>query len=383
MKILCITGTRADYGIYRPLLQAIEKDNELNLSMVVTGMHLLSEYGMSIQEIQKDGHHIVATPNILPKGDTTAAMSQATGLFLLYCADIFACQQPDFILLLGDRLEMLAAAIAAHYQNIGIIHLHGGEISGSADDLTRHALSRFAHLHFVSTLRAQERLQTWGEEAWRIKAVGSLRKTDIDRIMILEESLRETYKEKYLSHLFKKTIVFLIHPDSKEVVPFHTQINTVLSALNNLDAMIIIIGSNSDAGGSIFTQCIKQFIKKNKFAQFFPTIPHDEYLYLLQHADVIIGNSSSGIIEAPFFNLPCINIGLRQNGREKAANVTDVGYDTTMIRDALRNILKSTSRSILSNPYNLNKSPETEIIKTIKKLSRHPGLLMKQYSNFQ
>ncbi|MDW7650513.1 MAG: UDP-N-acetylglucosamine 2-epimerase [Bacillota bacterium] len=380
MKILCITGTRADYGIYRPLLHAIENDSELDLGMIVTGMHLLREYGMSIEQIQKDGHLIVASPGILTKGDTTASMSQAAGLFLLYCADIFACQKPDFILLLGDRLEMLAAAIAAHYQNIGIIHLHGGEISGSADDLIRHAISRLSHLHFVATLQAKERLQTWGEDAWRINAVGSLRKTDIDRIINLDEFLKKAYRKKYFSHLCKKTILLVIHPDSKDAVPFHLQISTVLRALHSLDAGIIIVGSNSDAGGGIFAQYIRQFVQENNSTQFFPTIPHDEYLYLLQHVDVIVGNSSSGIIEAPFFSLPCINIGLRQNGREKAANVTDVGYDSKVIRKTLLSILQRTSRLIVSNPYNLNKSPATEIMKTIKNLFRHPKLLDKQYS---
>jgi GDP/UDP-N,N'-diacetylbacillosamine 2-epimerase (hydrolysing) len=378
MEIVCITGTRADYGIYRPLLMELEKDPDFQLKLIVTGMHLLEEYGSTIHEVRADGFDIMATPSILLKGDSTYAMSQSLGMGILYFADILQTTKPKAILLLGDRGEMLAAAIAAHYQDIGIIHLHGGELSGSADDAIRHSISKLAHLHFVSTLKSKKNVIRLGEEEWRIIPIGSLRKYDVQRIKKLNHVTKEEWRKKYRLQSDKKKILLAMHPDSKERLSFTRQISEVLVALSGRsDTDILVIGSNSDAGGEIFRKHVLHFVEENEHTTYYPSIPSDEYLFLLSQVDLLVGNSSSGIIEAPFFQLPFINVGLRQNNREHAGNVVNVDYDRELIRASIDHVLLNPMKSFKENPYDVVDSPEIEMKEHLKLLLSSPILLNK------
>jgi len=369
MKIVCITGTRADYGIYRPLLLELQNENLFDLGLIVTGMHLLTEYGSTKQEIEQDGLKIIATPSILTKGDTTNAMSQTLGLAILYFSDILQLQKPDFILILGDRGEMLAAAIAAHYQNIGIIHLHGGEISGSADDSIRQAISKLSHLHFVASLKSQNNLIRQGEEKWRIFPVGSLRKTAITRINSLSDDSTKRLVARYQLDSPRPKLLIAIHPDSKEALPFTQQIEPLASALRRLEAMDkIIIGPNSDAGGEVFRNKLEELVDTCPHTTYFPSIPADEYLFLLKRVDLLIGNSSSGIIEAPFFNLPSLNIGNRQHRREQGDNVVNVNYDEEEIFAMIKQLVNTPRKKASKNPYDLVAAPEKMIVMELKNL---------------
>ena len=378
--MICITGTRADYGIYQPLLYELHEDEQFDLKLVVTGMHLVKEYGKTIDEVRNDPFEIIAAPSILFKGDSTYAMSQSLGMGILYFSDIFHYFSPQFILLLGDRGEMLAAAIAAHYQNIGIIHLHGGEISGSADDSIRHAISKLSHLHFVSTLKSKQHLLQLGEEDWRIIPIGSLRQKEIKRIIHLSPSVKQELAEKYSLQSHAKNVLILIHPDSKENRSFPEQINPVLAAIDQLnDILLILIGPNSDAGGDLFREKMLEFASKKKNACYFSSIPSEDYLYLLSQANLLIGNSSSGIIEAPFFHLPVINIGNRQKFREQADQIINTDYTSEEILKHANQLLNVPRKFNSYNPYDIGVSPEKTMTAKLKSLASHPNLLQKYF----
>ncbi|HBI05214.1 MAG TPA: UDP-N-acetylglucosamine 2-epimerase (hydrolyzing) [Paenibacillaceae bacterium] len=380
MDLLCITGTRADYGIYRPLLFELEKSPLFKLKLVVTGMHLLSEYGRTIEDIKQDPFFIEATPSILMKGDSTFAMSQSIGLAIMYFSDILQSSRPHSILILGDRGEMLAAAIAAHYQNIGIIHLCGGELSGSADDAVRHAISKLAHIHFVTSLAAKDNLLSQGEEQWRIHPVGTLRKHDIERIKNLDTAIQKKLAEKYHLQSHRKKILFVFHPDSKENYSFAQQIDWVLAALMNyIQHQIIIIGTNSDAGGDLFREKLLKFSNQHPLTvHYYSSIHSDDYLFLLSQVDLLIGNSSSGIVESPFFQLPVINIGNRQKNRVQGDNVLSIDFNQEEVEKVLFQELTSSRKSFSKNPYDVNKSPAHEIKRIMGHSLLHPEFLVKK-----
>ncbi|MED3833341.1 UDP-N-acetylglucosamine 2-epimerase [Peribacillus frigoritolerans] len=381
-EILCITGTRADYGIYRPLLLKLEKDPAFNLSLIVTGMHLLQEYGETIQEIQKDKLKISATPSILVKGDNKSSMAQSLGLGLLHFSEILKLKNPDFLLVLGDRGEMLAAAISAHYLNIPIVHFHGGEVSGSADDSIRHAISKLAHIHFVSTEKSYRTLLQFGEEDWRIHLIGSLRKTEINQIKNMSSYERFCLRNHYSIQHNKNLLLVVFHPDSRDSVPVEEQVETLLSSLNSFfKDQFIFIGANSDAGGDFFNRRIKEFCDlNNTFTSFYYSIPQEDYLFLLSEANLLLGNSSSGLIEAPFFNLPYVLIGNRQKGRERGSNVLEVPYDENKITSVISHVLQA-EKQMSSNPYDTLKCPETQVIKVLKGTTIDKWKLIKKIFN--
>lgn len=365
-KIICFTGTRADYGIYRSLLIELEKDQTIELQLVVTGMHVLQEYGSTIEEIKKDSFEILEAPSILVKGDSTYAMSQSVSLALMYFSNILHHAKPDGILILGDRGEMLAAALAAHYQNITSFHLHGGEMSGSADDAVRHAISRLSTFHFVSTNQSKYNLIQMGIDQSRIVVTGSLRKHDVAYVKRIESEVRKRLIEKKVILSPNKKILFVMHPDSKEDISFQKQIETVLLPLSSLeDVDVIILGTNSDAGGEVFRNSINKYRELNKNAVYIESLPPYEFLYLLSEVNLFIGNSSSGIIEAPFYHLPFLNIGRRQQNREQGGNVINAPYDSKIIEENIHKLL-SIPKIDYENPYDVLDSPAVEIVKYIK-----------------
>jgi len=367
-KLLCFTGTRADYGIYRPLLFEIEKCPLIHLQLVVTGMHLLEEYGTTINELRKDPFYILSTPSILIKGGSREAMAKSTGLASIHFADIIKQAKPDGILILGDRGEMIAAAITAHYQNVAIFHLHGGEKSGSADDAIRHAISKLSNYHFVSSLESKKRLVSMGEKELNIVVIGSLRKHDVQNIKKIDHETKQSLSKKLKLSKSKKKILFVMHPDSKENISFSNQINEAFIALKEFrEAQIFLLGTNSDAGGEVFHKYIREFVSQHENATFFDSLPPNEYLFLLSQVNVMVGNSSSGIIEAPFLHLPFINIGNRQKDREHGDNVCHVGYHSSHIKKEIQTALSSQIKNI-KNPYDVVKSPAEEVVKVLEQL---------------
>lgn len=376
-KIAVVTGTRAEYGILRPVLKAIDADSNLNLSLIVTGMHLSKEFGYTIIEIKKDGFKIGAAIKMLSAEDTGAAMVKSIGNCLLGMVKALGQIKPDIVVLLGDRGEMLACAIAAAYMNIPIAHFSGGDISGNIDNSVRHAITKLAHIHFPSTKRSAERLDKMGEDPSRIFTVGS---PSLDSI--LNETLLGPTEicKKYGLDSSKPILLLIQHPVLVEVNDAANQIRETLEAIVELGYQTILIHPNADAGGRRMIRVIREY-EKYPFIKTVKSIPHIDYLSLMKVSRVIIGNSSSGIVEAPSFGLPVVNIGTRQVGRERAGNVIDAGYNKKNIKAAIKRALydRSFVKKVKSsrNPYGDGKAAQ-RIVKVLNIIKITPKLLQKK-----
>ena len=333
-KILYITGTRADYGLMQSVLRAIEEHPKLELELIVTGMHIMPEFGRTINEIKKDGfkiHEIDATY----EKDNEESMANFVGEFIQLLTKKVNEIKPDLILVLGDRGEMLAGAIVGACLAIPVAHLHGGEITSTVDEFSRHAITKLAHIHLPATEKSADRIIKMGEDPSNVFVVGA---PGLDSI--LNENLIEPAElsKKYNLDSSKPIFMVVQHPVTTEVRDAHEHIRETLEAIVGLRHQTILIYPNADAGSRAMIEVIKEY-EKYPFIKTFKSIPHKEYLSLMKMATVIIGNSSSGIIEAPSFGLPVINIGSRQEGRERAENVIDVDYDKEQIKTAIKKAL--------------------------------------------
>jgi UDP-hydrolysing UDP-N-acetyl-D-glucosamine 2-epimerase len=376
-KVAVVTGTRAEYGILKPVLRAIKSHPRLNLILIVTGMHLSKEFGYTIKEIIKDGFKIDAKVEMLHKEDTRAAMAKSIGKCIIKMTDVLEETKPDVLVLLGDRVEMLAGAVAAAYTGIPIAHLHGGETSGSIDDSVRHAITKLAHIHFPATRKSAERIIKMGEDPSRVFVVGA---PALDTI--INEKLPEPSEisKRYGIDLSKPLLLVLQHPVVTEYEDAANQMKETLDAIVELKHQTILIYPNADAGGRNMIKVIKKY-EKYPFIKSFKSLPYRDYLGLMKIAGVLIGNSSSGIIEAPSFHLPVVNIGTRQAGRERSTNVIDVGYDKEEIINAVNKALyDSTFRKKVAsckNPYGDGKASQ-RIARILANIKIAPSLLQKK-----
>lgn len=339
--ILAITGTRADYGIYVPVFRAIEAKKDLKLDVLAVGMHLKKEFGSTIEQIRRDGFDIVAEVDTLTLQDTKASMAEFVGKTTIECGQIFAKRMPDCVLVLGDRGEQLAATVAATYCGIPVAQLHAGELSGSVDDPVRHAISALATIHCTSTEEDAERVRHMlGNRARQVHCTGA---PALDTIA----SITLTPKEELLQAAglpdASSLLLFLQHPDTLDALSPVEQLRPSLKALESFDGNIVMFGSNADAGGMAMNKALQEFAQKRKNVRFMQSVPHATYLSWMAAADVLVGNSSSGIIEAASFRLPVVNIGGRQQGRTRSGNVLDVPYDAEHIRTAIQSALNDAS----------------------------------------
>ncbi|MFJ8246326.1 UDP-N-acetylglucosamine 2-epimerase [Peribacillus asahii] len=320
-KIMVITGTRADYGILHPILLALKNSNEFELLILVTGMHLSPMHGHTIDQIISDGFEVTDCVDILLHNPTHGNMAKSIGIGILGMTQAFEKSQPDIVVVLGDRGEMLAAAIAAAHLNIPVAHLHGGEVSGSIDESVRHAISKFAHIHLTSTKKSAERLIKMGEDPWRVSVVGAPRVETIVKSDI--PSLKEVLNRYDISLTKKDYYLLIYHPVSNEYCDLEKQIEYIFTVLQKGEKDIICISPNSDVGNDRIRKAYMSFrnIDSVHFVESFAPL---DYLVVLKECYALVGNSSSGIIEAATFKKPVINIGSRQNGRERSGNVIDV-----------------------------------------------------------
>jgi UDP-hydrolysing UDP-N-acetyl-D-glucosamine 2-epimerase len=332
-KILYVTGTRADYGLMKSVLRAIDKHPKLELTIVVTGMHLMEEFGSTVEEVKKDGFEIHEIDATYEK-DNNESMANFIGKFIQLLTKKVTEIKPDIILLLGDRGEMLAGAIVGTYLTIPIAHLAGGDITSTVDEHARHAITKLAHIHFPATEKSAERLIKMGEDPSNIFVVGA---PGLDSI--LNEELIEPQKivKHYKLELSKPILLAIQHPTT-EVEDASDQIHETLEAILELKHQTVLIYPNADAGGRKMIEVIKEY-EKHPFITTFKSIPHKDYLSLMKIASVMVGNSSSGIVEAISFGLPVVNIGSRQEGRERAENVIDVDYNKEEIKAAIEEAL--------------------------------------------
>ena len=367
-KICVITGTRAEYGLLKPVMEKIKFDKNLELQIIVTGMHLSPEFGMTYKEIEKDNLIINEKIEILLSSDTDIGISKSIGLAVISFSETYERLKPDMIVVLGDRYEILAATIAAYVSKIPIAHISGGDITeGAYDDAFRHSITKMSYLHFPGTENSKRRIIQLGENPKRVFNFGELGVENIKKIELLS---KEELSQKLDFNFQKKYFLVVMHSTTLEKISPEVQILNLINSLNHFkDYNIIFIKGNSDSNGRIINQLIDDFERENKDrVKSFISLSTREYLSILKNSEVLLGNSSSGIIEAPALGKININIGDRQKGRERANTTVDCDNSKESIVQSLNKILNGDFNKILSqikSPYGIGETSEN-IVKIIK-----------------
>ena len=334
-KRVCIfTGGRAEYGILRPLLTEIKKNKCLELKLVVSGMHMSREFGLTYKIIEKDGFKCDEKIEMILSSDTPVAVSKSVGLGLISFSEAFNRIKPDILILLGDRFETFSAATAAMISRIPIAHIQGGEMTyGAIDDHFRHAITKMSQLHFVTTNDYKKRVIQLGEHPRNIFNVGALNVDSMKKVKVLKKS--EVEKRIKIS-LQKKTILVTFHPITLEKETAENYFKNVIEALDDFrECNIIFTKTNADTEGRIINSLIDEYIIYNKNAVSFISMGQELYISSLRYVDLVLGNSSSGIIETPTFKVPTVNIGDREKGRIMAKNIINCNYTKTDIKKAI------------------------------------------------
>lgn len=365
-KIAIVTGSRGEYGYIRPIIKKIVQEPTLDYELIVTNMHLLSEYGHTIEEIEKDGFKIGATHHMTFDGYTNTTMAKSLGVFLLEIPDTLERLKPDIILIAGDRGEQLMAAIAGAHMNIPVAHVQAGENSGNIDGIMRHAIAKIAHIHFAANEDAAQRVKKMGEDDFRIFVTGA---PMLDEMMEERFTKPDDLARKYGLDLTKPIILAVQHPVTEEFHKASEQISQTFLALREINEQTIVIHPNADAGSRNIKEAIRNFSTSKM--KVFRSLPREDYLGFMKIASVMVGNSSSGIIEAPVFGLPVVNIGRRQTGRLQGNNVINIErFDKDEIVKAIRDAVSPQFKSqiIKASPYGDGKSAEriVQILKDIK-----------------
>jgi UDP-N-acetylglucosamine 2-epimerase (non-hydrolysing)/GDP/UDP-N,N'-diacetylbacillosamine 2-epimerase (hydrolysing) len=314
-------------------MRRIALSEALTLQVVVAGMHLSAQFGRTVTHIENDGFRIAAKVDMLLSDDTGAAMAKGIGVGIYGFAQSLELLSPDVVLVLGDRVEPFAAAVASTFLQIPVAHIHGGDVAGGGfDEYMRSAITRFAHVHFTATPRSRERVLNLGERPEAVFVVGA---PGLDEVLAVPQRDRATL-ERELG--IAKDEVFLLvvqHPVSTEPQRAPTQMRETMEALRTVGLPTILVYPNADAGGRAMIDVIKEYASL-PFLRTFESLPREQYVSLLAAATAVVGNSSSAIIEAPAFKVPGVNIGSRQNGRERSTNVLDVPYERAAIVAAIR-----------------------------------------------
>jgi len=369
-KICVVTGTRAEYGLLYWLMKEIEEDKDLELQLIVTGMHLSPEFGLTYKEIEKD-FKIDKKIEMLLSSDTSVGISKSMGLAQIGFADVYEELQPDILVVLGDRYEIFSAVSSAMILKIPIAHLHGGETTqGAFDESIRHSITKMSHLHFTATSEYKNRVIQLGEQPNRVFNVGGL---GIDNIKKLKLLSKDEFEESIDFKLNEKNILVTFHPVTLENSTAKKQFQNLLDAIDILkDTNIIFTKANSDTDGRIINSMIDEYVKNNSDKSVgFTSLGQLRYLSALRYIDAMVGNSSSGLAEAPSFKIATINIGDRQKGRIMADSVIDCNSDIDSITNAFQLSQSNSFRNILlnsTNPYGDGGASEKikDIIKDIE-----------------
>lgn len=367
--IAVVTGSRAEYGLLRWLMQGIEEEAGLELMLVATGSHLAPEFGSTWKEIAADGFTIGHRVDMLVAGDSAAGVTKSLGLGVIGFAEVFSRQRPDVVVVLGDRFEILAVVQAAMLFNIPVAHLHGGELSeGAVDDAIRHAITKMAHLHFTAAEVYRRRVVQMGEQPDRVFNVGALGLDSIARLDQVDTD--ELLASLDIPAGEEPLILCTYHPATREPERVSSHAKALLDALEQLPkARIVFTGTNADAGGRAINEQLQDFVERNHTrARLFANLGQIRYLSLLRAAAAVVGNSSSGILEAPAIGTPTVNIGSRQDGRLRCASVIDCVEDAASIREALtRAISTDFHASIAQMDYLFGRGGASKkIIQTLK-----------------
>lgn len=366
-KICVITGTRAEYGLLFWLMKEIQKDEDLKLQIIATGMHLSPEFGLTYKEIEKD-FKIDKKIEMLLSSDTPVGISKSMGLAQISFSEAYEDLKPDMIIVLGDRYEIFSAVSTAMIANIPIAHIHGGETTeGAFDESIRHSITKMSHLHFTATEEYKNRVIQLGEAPSRVYNVGGMGIENIKRLTLLS---KKEFEKSINFKLNKKNILVTFHPVTLENKTSKKQFSELLECLDDLkDTHIIFTKANSDTDGRIVNQMIDEYVSNNTHKSVvFTSLGQLRYLSALQYVDAVVGNSSSGLLEAPSFKIGTINIGDRQKGRVKASSVINCDTDKTSIKEAFVKVYLNDFKEELSynrNPYD-NGCSSIKIVNIIK-----------------
>ncbi len=374
-KICVVTATRAEYGLLSCLIDDIEQAEELELQLIVTGSHLSPEFGLTVEQIEEDNRNILKKIEILLSSDSPVGVSKSMGLAQISFAEAFDEMQPDIVLVLGDRFELIPIASAANIARIPVAHLNGGEITeGAIDEVIRHSVTKLSHLHFTAIEEYAKRVIQMGEHPDFVFNVGEVGLDNFKRMDFLN---RTEFEKSIDCELKDKNVLITYHPETvKSKSQIESDFKTVLSCLDQLeDTLLIFTKANADVGGRAINSMIDKFVElNNKKAIAFTSLGKLRYLSALHHVDAVIGNSSSGIVEAPTFTVASINIGDRQKGRIQSESVIDVAVNADEINQALETIYCTKYQQLLStvvNPYGQGDSSikVVEVLKSIDLLS--------------
>ena len=366
-KICVITGTRAEYGLLRWVMQGIQDEPELTLQIIATGMHLSPEFGLTYREIEKDGFHIDCKVEMLTSSDTSVGIAKSMGLGLIGFADALDALEPDLILVLGDVFEIFSAVSAALVARVPVAHLHGGEkTEGAFDEAIRHSITKMSQIHFVAAEEYRQRVIQLGEQPERVFLVGGLGIDNINRLKLLDRSALENSLDFKLG---SKNLLITFHPTTLETSTAESQMEELLAALAALnDTQLIFTLPNADTDGRVMIKMVEHFVALHSNARAYPSLGQLRYLSCIAQVDAVVGNSSSGLTEVPSFKKGTINIGDRQRGRLKASSVIDCEPTNSDIASALEQLYSINFRASLSqvvNPYGEG-GASAKVVSTLK-----------------
>lgn len=378
-KICVVTGTRAEYGLLRWVMEGINNDPQLTLQIIATGMHLSPEFGLTYEAIEKDGFKIDRMVEMLTSSDTPIGIAKSMGLGLIGFADALNEMKPDLILVLGDRFEIFSAVSAALVARIPVAHLHGGESTeGLIDEAIRHAITKMSHLHFVAAETYRQRVIQLGEQPDRVFLVGGLGIDNINKLQLLD---RPQLEESLNFKLGEKNLLITFHPVTLESATATHQMEELLAALAALkDVNLIFTLPNADTDGRALIKMVEKFVAQHRNAVAYASLGQLRYLSCIAHVDGVVGNSSSGLLEVPSFKKGTVNIGDRQRGRLQAASIINCEPYRTSISAAIEKLYSPEYQAILNqleNPYGTG-GASAKIVSEIKVFPLD-GLLKKPF----
>ena len=347
--IVYISGTRADFGIMSGLLRKLDKTKEFKVTVIATGMHMMRKFGYSIKDVKRSGLDIEVIDSVFKRDDKSSILMFLSD-FIRKLTKKLAKLKPDFIFVIGDRVEALGGAIAGSYLSIPVAHFHGGEVTSTVDEIARHAITKLSHMHFCATKKSAGRVKKMGENNLRIKVVGA---PSIDNIREMGKISRKELYKKFGLKSGKPLVLALQHPVTLDEKNSYNQMLNTLEAISELNCQCIVVYPNADPGNNGIIKAINKSSLNSKL-RIRKNLSYSEFTSLMKYASVMVGNSSSAIIEAPYFKLPVVNIGSRQNGRERACNVIDCNYNKNDIKKSIKLALSSKFKKKirnLKNPY--------------------------------
>lgn len=341
-KRICVfVGGRANYSSLKAVIRELQEAEDFELLVVVGASALLDRYGSDINQIREDGIEIASTIHMIVEGGTPTTMAKSTGLCIIEAATVFNNLEPDYVVVVGDRFEILGVATAAAYMNIPLIHTMGGEVTGSIDESVRHVVTKLAHIHFPATELSARRIRLMGEPEENIHVVGCPRIDEVKRILDMDVQLDTRLLERGVGRKFDLSKPFFLvsfHPVTTEYGDGEEQVRTIINVVDKLKVNTIMLWPNVDAGSDDVARGIRGYreIKKLERFHFFKSLPMEIFISLMDKCSCIVGNSSSAIRDGAFIGVPAVNVGSRQRGRERGRNVIDVGFSEDEIRNAIK-----------------------------------------------